>query len=104
VNRALAVIQERPESAEGIDRPGTIPSDNIQPSVELEDRPIAEIESFEQLVHVAKVIDTALFKSYLALRPTMLGPLCRLPNWCEVELVEGLLMEAKVCFTRLAFS
>ncbi|KAA1106344.1 Vacuolar morphoproteinsis protein 6 [Puccinia graminis f. sp. tritici] len=95
VNRALAAIQERPESAEVTDRPGTSPSDNIQPSVELEDRPIAEIESLEQLVHVAKVIDTALFKSYLALRPTMLGPLCRLPNWCEVELVEGLLMEAK---------
>ncbi|KAA1063961.1 Vacuolar morphoproteinsis protein 6 [Puccinia graminis f. sp. tritici] len=104
VNRAPAVIQERPESSEVIDRPGTIPSDDIQPSVELEDRPIAEIKSFEQLVHVAKVIDTALFKSYLALRPTMLGPLCRLPNWCEVELVEGLLMEAKACFTRLAFS
>ena len=42
----------------------------------------------DELVKRAQIVDTALFKSYLIGRPTMLGPLCRLPNWCEVEEVE----------------
>jgi hypothetical protein len=49
-----------------------------------------------QLHRVAQVVDTALFKCYLAARPSMLGPLCRLDNWCEVEEVEELLTTAKV--------
>ncbi|KAH9998803.1 hypothetical protein BJV74DRAFT_883060 [Russula compacta] len=37
----------------------------------------------EQLVLCAQVVDTALFKSYLVVRPGLLGPLCRRDNWCE---------------------
>ncbi|KAF9236310.1 hypothetical protein BU15DRAFT_89236 [Melanogaster broomeanus] len=44
--------------------------------------------SEEELVKRAQIVDTALFKSYLIGRPSMLGPLCRLPNWCDVEEVE----------------
>ncbi|MBW0468986.1 hypothetical protein O181_008701 [Austropuccinia psidii MF-1] len=63
--------------------------------LDFDDQPITEIKNVENLVQVAKIIDTALFKCYLAIKPTMLGPLCRLPNWCEVEEVESLLMNAK---------
>ena len=42
----------------------------------------------EQLLRFAQILDTALFKSYLFMRPGLLGPLCRVPNWCEVEEVE----------------
>ncbi|EIW83909.1 rab guanyl-nucleotide exchange factor [Coniophora puteana RWD-64-598 SS2] len=42
----------------------------------------------EQLIRFAQIVDTALFKSYLQTRPSMLGPLCRVPNWCEVSEVE----------------
>jgi hypothetical protein len=42
----------------------------------------------EQLVRFAQIVDTALFKSYLLIRPGLLGPLCRVPNWCEVSEVE----------------
>lgn len=42
----------------------------------------------EQLVLCAQVVDTALFKSYLVVRPGLLGPLCRRDNWCEVAEVE----------------
>jgi hypothetical protein len=41
-----------------------------------------------QLVRYAQVVDTALFKSYLIFRPSLLESLCRLPNWCEVLEVE----------------
>ena len=50
----------------------------------------------EQLLRYAQVIDTALYKSYLIIRPTLLGPLCRSPNWCEVSEVEEDLHARKV--------
>lgn len=51
----------------------------------------------DELVKRAQIVDTALFKSYLIGRPSMLGPLCRLPNWCEVEEVEEELRAREVC-------
>ncbi|GAA5948447.1 hypothetical protein JCM10213_004425 [Rhodosporidiobolus nylandii] len=51
--------------------------------------------SAEQLARTAQVVDTALFRAYLVTKPVMLGPMCRIENWCEVEEVEGLLMGAK---------
>ncbi|THH21289.1 hypothetical protein EW146_g228 [Bondarzewia mesenterica] len=45
----------------------------------------------EQLIRYARIVDTALFKSYLIIRPGLLGPLCRRDNWCEVEEVEEVL-------------
>lgn len=50
----------------------------------------------QELHRVAQIVDTALFKCYLAIRPSLLGSLCRLDNWCEVEEVEELLTNAKV--------
>lgn len=47
----------------------------------------------EQLTAVAQTVDTALFKTFLASKPGLLGPLCRVENWCEVDQVEELLME-----------
>ncbi|KAI0370322.1 hypothetical protein BV20DRAFT_1121321 [Pilatotrama ljubarskyi] len=46
----------------------------------------------EELVRFAQIVDTALFKSYLLVRPGLLGPLCRV-GWCEVSEVEELLRE-----------
>jgi hypothetical protein len=51
----------------------------------------------EQLVLCAQVVDTALFKSYLVVRPGLLGPLCRRDNWCEVAQVEETLAAREVC-------
>ena len=55
--------------------------------------PDAPFSSFtpEQLVLCARAVDTALFKSYLAVRPGLLGPLCRRDNWYEVAEVEEML-------------
>ncbi|KAI0768086.1 hypothetical protein BD413DRAFT_605556 [Trametes elegans] len=46
----------------------------------------------EELIRFAQIVDTALFKSYLLVRPGLLGPLCRV-GWCEVSEVEELLRE-----------
>lgn len=49
-----------------------------------------------QLLRVAQVIYTALIKVYLVARPVLVGSLCRIENWCDVEEVEELLKEKKV--------
>lgn len=48
----------------------------------------------EELARAAEVVDTVLFRAYLATKPVMVGPLCRIENWCEVSEVEELLLEA----------
>lgn len=65
---------------------------------ELPDLPLEGLKP-DQLARVAQVVDTALFKSYLATKPVMVGPLCRIENWCEVGEVEGLLLSAEVSLT-----
>ncbi|KAL7417275.1 hypothetical protein BDY24DRAFT_412023 [Mrakia frigida] len=49
----------------------------------------------EQVFRVAQVVDTALFKLYLVVRPSLVGSLCRLENFCEVVEVEEQLKERK---------
>jgi Vam6/Vps39-like protein vacuolar protein sorting-associated protein 39 len=51
----------------------------------------------EELVRFAQIVDTALFKSYLLVRPGLLAPLCRVTNWCEVSEVEEVLRAREVC-------
>lgn len=63
--------------------------------MELPNSPLSSLTP-EQLTRFAQIIDTALFKSYLVIRPAMLGPLCRLDNWCEVSEVEEILQEREV--------
>ncbi|KAK0495160.1 hypothetical protein EDD18DRAFT_1170925 [Armillaria luteobubalina] len=53
----------------------------------LPDAPLSALTP-EQLLRFAQIVYTALFKSYLIIRPGLLGPLCRVPNWCEVSEVE----------------
>ncbi|KDN50624.1 hypothetical protein RSAG8_01122, partial [Rhizoctonia solani AG-8 WAC10335] len=54
----------------------------------------------EQLVRAAQLVDTALFRLYLFTKPSMIGALCRLDNWCEVVEVEEALRGRKK-FTEL---
>jgi hypothetical protein len=57
--------------------------------------PMTEYEP-EQLLRVAQIIYTALLKVYLVARPILVGSLCRIENWCDVQEVEGLLKAQKV--------
>ncbi|OCF75081.1 hypothetical protein I204_03930 [Kwoniella mangroviensis CBS 8886] len=56
--------------------------------------PFTEL-SPEQLLRVAQVIYTGLIKVYLVARPVLVGSLCRIENWCDVEEVEELLKAQK---------
>ncbi|QRV74951.1 vacuolar protein-sorting-associated protein 39 [Ceratobasidium sp. AG-Ba] len=54
----------------------------------------------DQLVRAAQLVDTALFRLYLISRPSYIGVLCRVDNWCEVTEVEEALKGRKK-FTEL---
>jgi hypothetical protein len=83
---------------------GSLTAINISSSQEAQTTPLSEVSLDEilalpdappsaltpqQLFRFAQIVDTALFKSYLIVRPGLLGPLCRLDNWCEVSEVEN---------------
>ncbi|KAF8333851.1 hypothetical protein F5887DRAFT_991627 [Amanita rubescens] len=59
----------------------------VEELFELPNAPLSELTP-AQLLRFAQIVDTALYKSYLIIRPSLLGSLCRVPNWCEVTEVE----------------
>lgn len=91
VNKALANLRSsiRPTPSMSI---GSATAEEL---LSLPDGSMTKLTS-QELQRVAQIVDTALFKCYLAIRPSLLGSLCRLDNWCEVEEVEELLTNAKV--------
>jgi hypothetical protein len=48
-------------------------------------------------LELAELVDTTLLKSYMVINDALVGPLLRVHNYCNVEEVEGLLLERKVC-------
>lgn len=66
---------------------------------ELPDVPMTELDA-EQLLRTAQVVYTSLLKVYLVARPTLVGSLCRIENWCDVAEVEPLLREKGVSLAR----
>jgi hypothetical protein len=57
--------------------------------------PISEtqIDREKELVRIAKLVDTTLFKAYMLVRPTLAGSLFRIPNFCEPDVVNEKLLE-----------
>ncbi|KAH6909213.1 rab guanyl-nucleotide exchange factor [Coprinopsis sp. MPI-PUGE-AT-0042] len=49
----------------------------------------------EQLLRFAQVGDTALYRAYRIIRPTLVSTFCRSPNWCEVSELEEDLYKRK---------
>ncbi|MCJ1283462.1 Vacuolar morphogenesis protein 6 [Xylographa opegraphella] len=47
----------------------------------------------QRLRETAKLVDTTLFRSYMLVRPSMAGPLFRLPNFCDASVVNEKLLQ-----------
>ena len=47
----------------------------------------------QRLQNAAKLVDTTLFRAYMLARPSMAGPLFRLPNFCDADVVNEKLLE-----------
>ncbi|KAG6916169.1 hypothetical protein DXG01_008142 [Tephrocybe rancida] len=88
----------RPKLGKALEAVGITPKNQSHATAPLSEATIEELFSLpnaslavltpEQLLRCAQIVDTALYKSYLVIRPSLLGSLCRLPNWCEVSEVE----------------
>lgn len=88
---AISALAEPLPAESSLPALSTLPADQLHglPSV-----PMTELSN-EELLRVAQVIYTALLKVYLVARPVLVGSLCRIENWCDVEEVEELLKAQK---------
>ena len=57
--------------------------------------------NLNHVLKLAELVDTTLLKSYMVINDALVGPLLRVNNYCNVEEVEGLLLERKVCENKL---
>ncbi|KAG6884985.1 hypothetical protein C0993_006817 [Termitomyces sp. T159_Od127] len=88
----------RPKLGKALESVGITPKNQSHAAAPLSEASIEELFALPnaplavltpaQLLRCAQIVDTALYKSYLVIRPSLLGSLCRLPNWCEVSEVE----------------
>jgi len=93
---ALQKVGITPESQSHLASP--LSEASIDELFSLPNAPLAVLTP-EQLLRFAQIVDTALYKSYLIIRPALLGSLCRVANWCEVTEVEDDLRARKVRFS-----
>ncbi|KAF8071649.1 hypothetical protein FPV67DRAFT_1746459, partial [Lyophyllum atratum] len=92
------LADRRPKLGAALEAVHIRPADQSHAIAPLSETPIEELFALpnaplsaltpEQLLRCAQIVDTALYKSYLIIRPFLLQSLCRLPNWCEVSEVE----------------
>ncbi|KAL8713112.1 MAG: hypothetical protein Q9220_002633 [cf. Caloplaca sp. 1 TL-2023] len=57
--------------------------------------PESQEEWRQQLVNTASVVDTTLFRAYMFASPSLAGPLFRLDNFCDPDVVKEKLIETK---------
>lgn len=51
------------------------------------------VERVEKLMETCRLVDTTLFRCYMLIRPALVGPLVRLPNQCDPDVVSQKLRE-----------
>jgi hypothetical protein len=61
----------------------------LTPSSESE----SDFDREKELVRIAKLVDTTLFKAYMLVRPSLAGSLFRIPNFCDPDVVNEKLLE-----------
>lgn len=101
----------RPKLGKALESVGITPKNQSHAAAPLSEASIEELFALPnaplavltpgQLLRCAQIVDTALYKSYLVIRPSLLGSLCRLPNWCEVSEVEEELRTHQVSIIRM---
>lgn len=55
--------------------------------------PLTHVDWAAELLKVAQLVDTTLFRAYMLASPGLAGPLFRLPNFCEPDVVQEKLYE-----------
>ena len=68
---------------------------NLLPQSVLETNETTTIDWQTELLTVAKLVDTTLFRAYMLALPSLAGPLFRLDNFCDPEVVQSALYESQ---------
>ena len=55
----------------------------------------ADEDRAQKLLETARLVDTTLFKAYMLARPTLAGSLFRIANYCDPDIVNEKLLEAR---------
>lgn len=86
--KVTGAINALPEP--GLPAESSLPPLSSLPSEQLHQLPNLSYNEMdpESLLRIAQVIYTGLLKVYLVARPILVGSLCRIENWCDVEEVE----------------
>jgi hypothetical protein len=101
INELIYYLSDRRQKLAGITPNVDLPVEKDLPPLSalsaedvhaLPDGPLADLTP-EQLLRTAQVVYTSLLKVYLVARPSLVGSLCRIENWCDVAEVEPLLRE-----------
>lgn len=83
-------LKEDPPSFDG--ETGRPPFGNLLPQTVLEkDRNTVDWQA--ELLRVAKIVDTTLFRAYMLAMPSLVGSLFRIDNFCDPDVVQAALYE-----------
>lgn len=97
------LVSARTKFKKVLDADGQIKTDvlNNLPQAEIAEvasllgkKTIDAIEDQEQLLETAKMVDTTLFRAYMFVSPSFAGPLFRIDNFCDPDVVNEKLVEA----------
>jgi hypothetical protein len=99
IDELIYYLSDRRQKLTGITPTAALPREADLPP--LSDVPMDEIHALpdgplsdllgEQLLRTAQVVYTSLLRVYLLARPSLVGSLCRIENWCDVAQAEPLL-------------
>lgn len=73
---------------------GKAPFHNLLPATVIEKRR-EDVDWQRELLQIAQLVDTTLFRSYMLAMPTLAGSLFRIDNFCDPEVVQAALYEGE---------
>ena len=97
------LVSARTKFKKILDPDGNVKVDILESMPQREVREIASLigestlnasDNQEQLLQTAKLVDTTLFRAYMFVSPSFAGPLFRIDNFCDPDVVNERLIEA----------
>lgn len=94
------LVSARTKTKRVLNTDGTLKSDSVEevPASDLAsligEKTFDPSQDQESLVKIARMVDTTLFRAYMSVSPSFAGPLFRIDNFCDPDVVNEKLIEA----------
>ena len=94
------LVSARTKTKRVLNTDGTLKSDSVEevPASDLAsligEKTFDPSQDQEALLKIAKMVDTTLFRAYMSVSPSFAGPLFRIDNFCDPDVVNEKLIEA----------